>query len=700
MYETPETTMSEPQDWRYYVTTPIYYVNGLPHVGSALTTVACDVLSRYHRQRGFDTWFLTGVDENATKVQEAAVKAETSTLDFVEGLAAAFQDCWKALHIGNDDFVRTTEPGHVRAVQEFFVRLRDRGYVYLDTYEGWYSVSDETFFRDSEVADGIAIESGKPVVRVQEQNYFFKLSAFGDRLLEHIDLHPEFLQPEFRKNEVTAFLKEGLRDMSITRANRGWGIPVPDDDSKVIYVWFDALINYLSALGWPDNPEWEKRWPADVQFMGKEIFVRFHATLWPAMLMALDLPLPKQVYAHGWWTVEGGKKGGKTGPALPHPTRFTQFLVDRSGASFEIAADAQRYLLCREMNFGMDTEFTVENCLRRFNTDLANDLGNLLNRTINMVGRYMDSTVPAVAVHDAEIGALALQIQEEVGRAFAEFRLNTALESIWKLVGRMNKLIDERAPWTLAREAAAGSIESAALLDSTLYSCLEATRITALLLYPFMPVATDTICRQLGIDQPVASMTSGDLAWGGLVAGTRVMPPQPIFPRIQDLTADEAVLRGLASSNTANQVPDLAEEILKTVSDDNKANVQSPASGAPVAPSQSSPQASASITIDDFMKVELRVGEVLAAEPMPNATKLLRLTVQLGEDDTRTILAGIAEDYRPEDLVGKQVVVVANLLPRKMRGIESQGMLLAADVDGKAVLVLPGATVPTGSRVR
>ena len=716
--------MSDPNVRRYYVTTPIYYVNGLPHVGSALTTIACDVLARYHRMRGYDTWFLTGVDENATKVQETAEKAGIPPQEFVDGLAAAFKENWRGLHIQFDDFIRTTEPRHVRAVQEFFSRLRDRGYVYLDTYEGWYSVSDETFFRDSEVENGIAIESGKPVVRVQEQNYFFRLSAFGDRLLEHIEAHPEFLQPEFRKNEVTAFIREGLRDMSITRANRGWGIAVPDDPTKVIYVWYDALINYLSAAGWPDDPAWADRWPADLHLMGKEIFVRFHATLWPAMLMALDLPLPKQIFAHGWWTVEGGKKGGKTGPALPSPARFTQLLADRSGTSLELAADAQRYLLCREMNFGLDTEFTVENCLRRFNTDLANDLGNLLNRTINMVGRYMGGIVPEVPEHDHEVAALSLQVQEEIVRGFAEIRLNVVLESIWKLVGRMNKLIDERAPWTLAREAAAGSRESALKLDQTLYSCLEVTRIVAGMLSPFMPVASEAIRRQLGIEATGARSSWEDLAWGGLPSGTRVSAPQPIFPRIQDLTVTDDVLRALASSNETikpspiaeekvNQVasrhhlisssPDIAappnkEARLNSVTDQPQGD--RPAPGTPVVPAPSADAAHELIGIEDFMKVDLRVGEVLAAEPVPNATKLLRLTVQLGEDDTRTILAGVAEYYKPEELLGRQVVVVANLQPRKMRGIESQGMLLAADVDGKAVLLHPDSPAPPGSRVR
>jgi methionyl-tRNA synthetase len=685
---------------RYYVTTPIYYVNGLPHVGSALTTVACDVLARYQRLHGRPTWFLTGTDENATKVQEAAEKAGVPPLEFVEGLAEAFRLCWNQLHVAYDDFVRTTEPRHTRAVQEFFARLRERDYVYADTYEGWYSVSDETFFRDSEVKDGIAIESGKPVVRVQEENYFFRLSAFGDRLLAHIEENPDFLQPEFRRNEVVRFIQEGLRDMSITRGNRGWGIPVPGDESKVIYVWFDALINYLAVTGWPDDPNWETLWPADLHFMGKEIFVRFHATLWPAMLMALDLPLPKHVYAHGWWTVQGAK-GGKTGASLPHPTRFTQLLADRSGASFDLAADALRYLLCREMNFGLDTEFSVENFLRRFNTDLANDLGNLLNRTLNMVERYFEGLVPETQTHDAEIASFALQVQEEMTRAMAEFRLNTALEATWRLVGRMNKYIDEKAPWTLAKAANAGDAASRNALATVLYACLEATRIVSVLIGPFMPVAADAIRAQLGLTQPVAEARWEDLAWGGLPAGTRVGPPRPVFPRIQEMTVDEATLYALGSANPSGDAPTpTSQETSPAMSDSAPSVSQSPAPGTPVPPERLVPAEAGPIQIEDFMKVDLRVAEVLAAEPVPNATKLLRLTVQVGEDDTRTILAGIAEYYAPEQLVGRKIVIVANLQPRKMRGIESQGMLLAADAEGRAILLQPDSDVPAGARVR
>ena len=755
----------------YYITTPIYYVNGLPHVGSALTTVACDVLARYHRLRGRQTFLLTGTDENATKVQEAAIKAGVPPQQFVDDLAGQFRECWQQLHIGYDVFMRTTDPEHVQAVQTFFTRLLERGYVYKDVYEGWYSVSDETFFRDSDVIiendeRGVAKETGKPVQRMREENYFFKLSAFGARLLAHIEADPSFLLPEFRRNEVVAFIKGELRDMCITRSNQGWGIPFPGDDSKVIYVWFDALINYLTATGWPEEEEEKRRkgeeetehrnsdssspplhfspsslWPADAHVMGKEIFVRFHATLWPAMLMALDLPLPKQVFAHGWWTLplewklKPGEKAGKSTGGLPHPTRLSEFLAERAGMAFDLGVDAQRYLLCREMNFGMDTEFAVENILRRFNTDLANDLGNLLNRTINMMMKYYEGVVPQTHNHDHEIAALALQVQEDYTRALAEFRLNIALEAVWKLVARMNKYIDEKAPWSLAKAANSGDEAAKEALALVMVTCLEATRILSLLVSPFMPFAADAIRSQMGLSQSASEAHWDNLAWGGLPAGTRVGPPQPIFPRLQDLTVDSAAHERLGSlpkkekeekeqirkgeEETQSPFPNFqfpienrkstiaSKEKANTVSDTTSLNQLPTTSdqlltaipGTPVTPAPAALE-NAPITIDDFMKVELRVGEVLAAEPVPNATKLLRLTVQVGEDDTRTILAGIAEYYQPDELVGRNVVVVANLQPRKMRGIESQGMLLAADVEGRAILLKPDGDVPIGARVR
>ncbi len=661
---------------KYYITTPIYYVNGRPHIGSALTTVCCDVLSRYHRLRGEKTWFLTGTDEQATKVLEAAQSAGVPTQEFVDSLAEDFQSTWRELHIEYDDFIRTTEPRHVEVVQEFFNRLRRSGDVYKDLYEGWYCVSDETFFRDSDVGDDRQCpnaECRKPLERVKEENYFFRLSAYGDRLIKHIEQNPEFLQPEFRRNEVVSFIQQGLRDMSVTRTNGGWGIEVPGESEKVIYVWFDALINYLGATGWPhDKARYRELWPADVHLVGKEIFVRFHATLWPAMLMALDLPLPKTVYAHGWWVDAEGKKEGKRTGGLPHPTEFAQEIADLSGASLDLASDALRYLLLREMQFHGDSEFSRDSFIRRYNTDLANDLGNLCNRSVNMVVRYFDGIVPQPTSSDSEVAHLAHEVTDEYARALKEFRFNSALEAVWRLVGQMNRYIEENAPWKLAK---AGETDR---LGDILYTCLEAVRITAVLVSPIMPIAAETLRRQVGDMTDDASWADA-VTWGLLQPGSPVPPPQPLFPRIQ--IEDQPQQPSELETDRTERKP---------VSDE-KTNQPAPARVTPEVPAQ--------ISFDDFMKVDLRVANIIAADPVPNADKLLKLTVDLG-GETRTILAGIAEMYQPDELVGKQIVVVANLAPRKMRGIESQGMLLAADVDGQAIILQPETTVPSGSRVR
>jgi methionyl-tRNA synthetase len=668
-------------DTAWYITTPIYYVNGRPHIGSGLTTVCCDILARYHKLRGEKVWFLTGTDEQATKVVEAAQKAGKPPKQFVDELANDFQETWRKLHVEYDDFIRTTEPRHVHVVQDIFRRLLESGDIYKDLYEGWYCVADETYFRDSDVGPDQLCpnpECRQPLRRMQEENYFFRLSAYGDRLLAHIQANPEFLQPDFRRNEVISFIQQGLRDMSVARPSSGWGIPTPNDPSQSVYVWFDALINYLAATGWPDDQKrYEELWPADVHFMGKEIFVRFHATLWPAMLMALGLPLPRQVYAHGWWVDTEGKKSGKRTGGLPHPTEFSQEIADVTGAPFDIATDALRYLLLREMVFHGDSEFSRENFLKRYNTDLANDLGNLCNRSVNMMVRYFDGVVPVPARVEEEIAALAREVTGEYEAALKEFRFNAALEAAWRLVGRMNRYIEERTPW---KQAKAGETEELAV---TLYTCLEAVRVLATLVSPVMPVASSALWKQIGLETTCASARWDDcLQWGLLPGGTRVPAPQPLFPRIQE-TGTAAPITEKPKQQETKQVTD-----------------QTAASPAPTpSPNDQTAQQPAFITIDDFMKVELRVGNVLAAEKLENSDKLLKLTVDLGTEQ-RTVLAGIAEMYQPEEVVGRQVVVVANLQPRKMRGVESQGMLLAADVEGQAILLHPETQVPPGARVR
>ncbi|NLI01443.1 MAG: methionine--tRNA ligase [Chthonomonadales bacterium] len=663
---------------RYYVTTPIYYVNGRPHIGSGLTTLCCDFLKRYHAMRGRETWFLTGTDENATKNQEAAQEAGVEALEFVTGLAEEFRSAWRAMNYAFDDFIRTTEPRHVRAVQEVFRRLRDSGDLYRGMYEGWYCVSDETFFRDTDVKEDRLCpndECRKPLRRVQEENYFFRLSAYGDRLLAHIEANPEFLQPDFRRNEVIAFIKQGLRDASVTRANNGWGIPVPDEPDKVIYVWFDALINYLAATGWPDDEEmYRSLWPADAHMMAKEIFVRFHATLWPAMLMALGLPLPRQVYAHGWWVSSEGKKEGKRTGGLPHPVEMAADIQQRAGAASELAVDAVRYLLLREMVFHGDSEFSRESFLRRYNTDLANDLGNLGNRTVAMVGRYLGGEVPRPAP-DPEVGAFVRAAVEDYEVAVREFRFNAALEAAMRIVAHMNKVIEHRAPWALAKQ---GRTEE---LADVLYTCLEAVRVVSVLIAPAMPATSQALRANLGMADAAESPAWDEaLQLGLLQPGTRVASPRPLFPRIQDVAPAQS-----APSPAPSPAPAAVEK-----------REEKPMGTPSTEPVSAGP---ATITFDDFAKLDLRVARVVEVEPVPNATKLLKLTVDLGTE-TRTILAGIAEMYQPDELKDKLIVVVANLQPRKMRGIESQGMLLAADVDGQAIILQPETQVPPGSRVR
>ncbi len=681
----------------WYITTPIYYVNGRPHIGSALTTVACDFLARYHRLKGEKVWFLTGTDEQATKVLEAAHKAGVAPQEFVDGLAADFKQTWKCFGISYDDFIRTTEPRHIAVVQEVFDRLKKSGDIYKDIYEGWYCVADETYFRDSDV---ITVGEEKlcpnpecrlPLRRMQEENYFFRLSAYGDRLLAHIEANPKFLEPHFRQNEVVSFIKQGLRDMSVARPGAEWGIRVKDDPKMSVYVWFDALINYLAATGWPNDMErFAELWPANVHAMGKEIYVRFHATLWPAMLMALGLELPKQVYGHGWWVDGEGKKSGKRTGGLPHPVEFAEKLAEVSGASVEIATDALRFLMIREMNFHGDTEYSYESFTKRYNSDLANDLGNLCNRSVTMLSKFFDGVVPVTSEVDRDIASIATTVVADYELALEEFRFHSALEAVWQLVGRMNRYIEERAPW---KQAKAGETEALAI---TLSTCLEAIRIAAVLVQPIMPNASKALFAQIGIDIETSPTDwSRDAKWGLFPAGIAVPAPVPLFPRIQDTATDSSKSQNAPKPKNPNQEKrKLSEQITATepaVEESTKSDVTT------VEASES--EVPKFISIDDFLKVELRVGNVIAAETIPKSDKLLKLTVEVAGEN-RTVLAGIAEMYQPEELVGRQVVVVANLAPRKMRGIESQGMLLAADTEGQAILLQPETRVPSGSRVR
>lgn len=638
---------------RYYLTTPIYYVNSVPHVGTTLTTVVVDVCARYHRMRGEDVWFLTGTDENGLKVKEAAESQGRTAKEHTDQLAEEFKAVFGKMNVSFDDFIRTTELRHVRASQEFFEILRKNGHVYKGVYEGWYDVSSETFFKESDLVDGKSPD-GNEVRWVSEENWFFRLSAFGDRLLEHIEQNPTFLLPESRKNEVVSFIKQGLRDMCITRANPGWGIPVPEDDTKVIYVWFDALINYLAATGWPNDSNWEKTWPADVHWMAKEIFTRFHATLWPAMLMGAGLPLPKTVIAHEWFTF-GDMKMSKSKGNIIAPLELASDIAEKTGCKPEIAIDVVRYSLASLLPYGSDTNYTRDEVDRLYNSDLANDLGNALNRTLAMAHKFVGGVVPNAQIEPDALAAIE-RCKSSFEEAMIAHRVDNAADAALGMARFLNKYIDTRAPWALAKSGDAA-------LASVLRSMLACLRASEGLVRPIMPTAADEIARQLGV-APTADWSAIGTS-DSLQAGTPLAQPEPIFPRIQ---TDK-------SKRTSMETQTPTIELSATT-----------------APSE--------ITIDDFAKVQLRVARVLEAEPVEGADKLMKLQLIIGEE-RRQIVAGIRLNYSPEDLIGRQIVVVYNLKPRALRGTESQGMVLAAvDENGGAILLQPDKETPEGAIVR
>lgn len=644
---------------RHYVTTPIYYVNSVPHVGHALTMLCCDISKRYRQLHGEEVVFLTGTDENGLKVYEAALAAGEDPIAFVDRISQTFRDCADALNMEYDIFFRTTSDQHRKTVQALFARIQERGHIYIDKYEGWYDVSSETFVKESEVVDGKSPD-GNPVRWVEEENYFFRLSSFGDALLAKIESEPGWLIPDGRKNEVVSFIKQGLRDICITRANPGWGIPVPGDEGKVIYVWFDALINYLAASGWPDEG-WETLWPCDVHWMAKEIFTRFHATLWPAMLMAADLPLPKHVAAHGWF-VFGDEKMSKSKGNVLAPEELIGWFMEKAGLARPLAVDAVRWSLARSLPFENDSNYTREEVARTYNSDLANDIGNALNRSLTMAHKFAAGIVPGAEV-EAEALTAAQEAKARAEAAMDAQRLDRAAEAGLDLIRWLNKYIDTRAPWALAKA-------EDPTLPAVVRSMLLTLRTAEALLRPFIPTAANTIARQLGVDPLVdwAAVATPD----SLPAGVALMQPEPMFPRLDKTIMED--LKTPAPAPTAPATP-----------------APKPAAAAPAAPGP--------IEFADFMKVELKVARIIEAEPVEGSDKLMKLQVRIG-DESRQILAGIKKKYGPADLIGRQVVVVANLKPRKMMGMESQGMVLAADdADGSPILLTLDHEAPDGTSV-
>ena len=680
---------------KFYITTPIYYVNARPHIGHSYTTIACDAIARRHRGLGDDTWFLTGTDEHGQKIERAAAAAQTSPQKFADNVSAEFRALWDRMGITYDDYIRTTSERHKNGVQALWRRLRDNGYIYKGSYTGQYCVFDEMYV---EVGPGEPCpECGRPTETIKEENYFFKLSAFAEPLIELYTSQPDFIRPETRRNEVIAFVKSGLRDQSISRSTFSWGIPVPDDPKHVIYVWFDALANYATALGYgsSDDSKFKKFWPADVHMIGKEI-VRFHCVYWPAFLMAARLPLPKSIVAHGWLLFEENKMSKSRGNIVRSET-----ILDVLGA------DALRYFLLREVVFGQDGSFSFDALVQRYNSDLANGLGNLASRTLAMITRYFKAEVPYpshTAAHTPEedlVAALAKHTIKEFHELFEQHQFSRALELAWALVAAVDKYIVENEPWALAEQQ---DENSRARLATVLYTSAEALRIVTALAYPVIPQAAAKIWSQLGLGD-LTTFSLADLHWGQLKLGTRLGKVEPVFPRADKSTIErmqqleEKNRAGAAASAT---IAEGAKGTAATASQAQAVEGRTPSSPASVEGRAPSPVHSpdAKIAIDDFAKVELRVAQVKVAERVKGADKLLRLEVDLGTE-TRQILAGIAEAYAPETLIGRKIVIVANLAPRKLRGLESNGMLLAASLEGgKPVLAGFLEDVPVGARLK
>jgi methionyl-tRNA synthetase len=672
---------------KFYITTPIYYVNAHPHIGHAYTTIACDTIARRQRLLGAETFFLTGTDEHGQKIERAAQAAGKTPQQYADEISAEFRRLWKRMGISNDDFIRTTEDRHKKRVQELFRKIRDNGYIYKGTYTGQYCVSDELYVDGAQAGDPCPT-CGRITETVKEENYFFKLSEFQDKLLA-LYANPEFIRPEARRNEVISFVRSGLRDLSISRSTFSWGIPVPDDPKHVIYVWLDALANYITAIGYgsshPGAQEaFKKFWPADVQMIGKEI-VRFHCVYWPAFLMAAGLPVPKAIVAHGWLLFEESKMSKSRGNIVR-----TETILDVLGA------DALRYFLLREVVFGHDGSFSFDALVQRYNSDLANGLGNLASRTLKMINLYFKGEVPypsrgaSKTAADDAIAETARKTIREFGTLFDQFQFSRALEVAWALIAAVDKYIVENEPWALGEKQ---DEDSRSRLATVLYTAAEALRIATALAYPVVPDAAAKIWLQLGLGD-IQKLTLSELAWGQLPLGTKLGEVQPVFPR-----ADKSAIERMQKMEEEQRNAPVVEAAVATPAPANAPQV-APVAAVPAAVPTAAAAANDKISIDDFAKVELRVGLVKVAERVPKADKLLRLEVDIGTE-TRQVLAGIAEAYAPETLIGRKVVIVANLAPRKLRGMESNGMIVAASLeDGKPVLAGFLEDVPVGARLK